>query len=405
MIGFLAGAALLLALTFLILLVPYWRRGRGRTAASRQQLNAAIYRDQMAELDRDLAAGSLAEADHRQAKEELQSRLLEDSAESERGPVKPAYPKRTLAVLAVLMPMAAAGLYLLLGNPEGLKPAIPQHQVTADEVERMVTGLAARLEKEPENLEGWVMLARSYRVMRRFPDAAKAYGRAGALVDNDPKLLAEYADALIAASGSFEGKPVELVGRALKLDPNNVQARWLSGTAFFERGRYAEAVAEWERLQKLLPPGSEDAQALAGSIEEARAKGSLKARPAAKASAPVAAAGGKQIAGRVDLAPALKANAAPTDTVMVVARIADGPRMPVAVLRARVSDLPLDFVLDDSLAMSPDNRISLAERVTVEARVSKSGQAVLQKGDLQSSPRTVKVGAGNLRLLVDQIHP
>ena len=401
MIAFLAAAALLLAVTFLLLFLPF-RRKAATATASRQQINTAIYRDQLAELDRDLAAGALSEADHRQAKEELQSRLLEDSSESERILAKPAYPKKTMLALAVLIPVAAAGFYLLLGNPDGLK-AEAQHRVTADEVERMVAGLAARLEKDPNNQEGWVMLGRSYRVMRRFPEAAQAYDRAGQLVQDNPKLLAEYADAIIAGTGSFEGKPMELINRAIKLDPDNVEAHWLLGTAHFEAGRYAQAVAEWERVQRVLPADSEDAQSIAGSIAEARAKGGLKAPPAGKIAA--APAGSKRVSGRVDLAPAVKANAAPGDTVMVVARSVGGAPMPVAVLRATVADLPLDFVLDDSLAILPDNRISGADRVTIDARVSKSGQAKLQKGDLQSAPQTVKVGAANLRLVVDQVLP
>lgn len=399
MITFLAAAAGLLAVTFLLLFLPFRRQARAGGGASRQQINAAVYRDQIAELDRDLAAGALSEADHRQAKEELQARLLDDSDRAEPLAAGAAVPKKTLLALAVLLPLAAAGLYLALGSPDGIT-AVARHRVTADEVERMVANLAARLEKEPDNQEGWVMLGRSYRVMRRFPEAAKAYARAGDLVQNNSKLLAEYADALIAGTGSFEGKPMELINRAVKLDPENVEAHWLLGTAHFEAGRYAQAVAEWERAQKLLPPDSEDAQSIAGSIAEARAKGGLKA-PAAK----LAAAGGTQVSGRVDLAPALKANAGPADTVMVVARAVGGSPMPVAVLRAKVADLPLDFVLDDSLAVMPTNRISAAGQVMVEARVSKSGQALLQKGDLQSASQTVKVGASNLKLVVDQVHP
>lgn len=403
MTGFIAGAALLLALTFLVLLSPYWRKARhAAAAANRRQLNAAIYRDQMAELDRDLATGALSEDDHRLAREELQRRLLEDSAADETVPAAPTRPKRTLLALAALLPLAAAGLYLLLGNPAALNPPPPERQFTQADIERMVNTLAARLEQQPDNLEGWVMLARSYRVMRRFADAEKAFAKAGSLVDGDAALLSEYADVIVARTGNFDGKPMELIGRALKLDPDNIQARWLAGTAYFERGRYAQAVAEWEHAQGALPPGSEDAQALAASIEEARMKGGLKA-PAKSADGKGAAA--KGVAGRVVLDPALQAKVSPNDTVMVVARVANGPRMPVAVLRTSVAALPLDFVLDDSLAMTPDMRISLAQQVTVEARVSKSGQAMLQKGDIQSAPQTVKVGSGNIKLVLDQLHP
>ncbi len=399
MTGFIAGAILLLALTFLLLLVPYWRRSRD--TADRRQLNAAIYRDEMADLDRDLATGALNEADHRQAKEELQRRLLEDSSGAEAAYAKPAVPKKTLAVLALLLPLAAAGLYLMLGTPAGINPPPEERQFTRADIDRMVAGLAARLEQQPDNVEGWIMLARSYRALRRLDEAASAYAHAVALTGNDPNLLAEYADVIILRTGSFDGKPTELIIRALKLDPDNVQAGWLAGTAAFEHGRYAEAVGFWERALKQLPPGSEDAQALAGSIEEARTKGSLGT--GSKTSAADAAA--KSVSGRVELAPALKAAAAPTDKVLVFARATSGPRMPIAVLQAKVADLPLNFVLDDSQAMTPEFRISSAQQVVVEARVSKSGQAALQQGDLQASPQTVKVGSKNIRLVVDQVHP
>lgn len=274
MIVFLALVALLLALAFLLLFFPYWRRRGGAVpAADRRQLNAAVYRDQIAELDRDRAAGALSESDHQEARDELQRRLLEDSTPAASTVIAPAAsPKKTVLALVALLPLAAFGLYLLLGNPTGLNPPPRDRQFTQADIERMVGVLAARLEEHPENQEGWVMLGRAYRVLHRFDEAERAFARADKLMENDATLLAEYADVIIARTGSFSGKPAELLARALKADPNNVQALWLAGTAQFEAGRYAQAAATWERARKLLPPDSEDAQALAASIEEARAK-------------------------------------------------------------------------------------------------------------------------------------
>jgi cytochrome c-type biogenesis protein CcmH len=298
------------------------------------------------------------------------------------------------------VPLLAGGLYAVLGNPAGLNPPAPQHRVSPEEIDAMVAKLAARLEKE-DNPQGWVMLARSYKMLGRYEEAGKAYARAGSFIDKEPALLADYADILVAGSGSFAGKPRELIAKALKLEPDNAHALWLSGTAAFEAGQYKQAVAQWETLLQQLPPGSEEAQSVEGSLAEARSKGGI-AKPAAKADDKKVGAGGT-VSGRVELAPELKDKAAPGDTVMVIARPADGSRMPLAVLRAKVAELPLQFTLDDKLAMSPDNGISKHKEVSVEARISKTGMANPQADDLLSKAQTVKVGAGGVKLLVDQV--
>ena len=175
--------------------------------------------------------------------------------------------------LGIILPIAAVILYGLLGTPEGID--LPsRHRFSSQEIERMVAGLAAKLEKEPGNLQGWAMLARSYKAMRRLDESVRAFERAGEFVDKDPQLLAEYADVLVSrAGGDFAGKPMQLLGRALELDPDNQQALWLSGTAAFARQDFGKAIAHWQRLLGQLPPESEDVQLLQGSIEEAEAKG------------------------------------------------------------------------------------------------------------------------------------
>lgn len=277
MTGFVAGAVVAVLLTLALLLRPLLgQRAQTAATASHRQLNAAIHRDQMAELERDRAEGTLSDEDYAQARSELQRRVLEEGTEAE-APATAAKPKKTLLALAVLLPVAAVGIYLLLGNPEGINPPPPEHRFTRGEIEDMVGRLAARMEKEPDNAQGWVMLARSYRAMRRFDEAVKAFDHAIKLVGNDAQLLADYADMLaVKAGGSLAGKPAELVAQALKIDPNNAQALWLSGTVSFEAGRYKEAAAVWERLLKQLPPDSEDAKELAGAIADARSKAAHK---------------------------------------------------------------------------------------------------------------------------------
>ncbi len=398
MTGFFIGGAIALALALLLVLRPFvWQRARA--TASHKQLNAAIHRDQLNEIERDRAAGTLAEEDYVAARDELQRRVLEDGQDDEAAPTLKA-PKKTLIGLALIVPAAAVGLYVLIGHPEGINP-VAQHQVTDAAIEGMVNSLAAKMEKDPNNVEGWGMLGRSYKVIGKIKEAEKAFEHAIALNTGDAQVYAEYADVLaMKAGGNLAGKPTELIEKALKLDPNNPQTLWLAGTAAFDAGRFSDAVATWTRLQGLLPPGSEDARQIAGAIAEARSKGGM---PAA---APVAAAAvdaTKAVRGRVELAASVKANASPDDTVMVLAREAGGPKMPIAIQRLRVADLPADFALDDSMAMMPPRTISSVAAVEIEARVTKSGQAMPQPGDLYSAVQQAKAGKSGMKLVIDQV--
>lgn len=273
MSGFLAAAAALVAVTLLFLLWPLLRRPPASAEITRTAINAGIYRDQFAELDRDLAAGSLSQADFEEGRRELQRRLLEDAGAEAKS--VPAGRRAGLSALLIglALPLAAGLLYFSLGNLPALSPESAQPPaITAQQIEDMVAKLAARMEANPDDPRGWVMLARSYKAMGRYEEATQAFAKAGAVVDEDPRLLADYAEALaFAGGGSLRGRPTELIGRALKLDPNHPEALVLAGTAAHERGDFKAAADYWERLLKQLPPDSEDAQTLADSIDQARA--------------------------------------------------------------------------------------------------------------------------------------
>lgn len=399
MTAFLIAAALLVAASLALLSRPWWRRRQAGTD-SRRALNAAIYRDQLAEIEKDRASGELSESDYLEARAEVQRRLLEDTADAETVHAAAPAPKRTLLALLVLLPLAAAGLYAWLGNPAGMDP-MARRDFTQSDIEEMVAGLAAKLEKEPENHQGWLMLARSYKAMGRLDEAEHAFEKAMPLVEQHAQLLDAYADLLATkAGGNLAGKPEELIAKALKLDPDDLQALWLAGTAAFNRNDYAKAVEYWQHASKLLPAESEDAQMLTRIIEEARQKAGLGAAAPARSAVAPANAG---IKGRVELAPALKAQAVPTDTVFIVAKAAGGPPTPLAAKRARVADLPLDFTLDDGDAVMPSQKISSATALLVEARISKSGDARSQPGDLLGKVSAVKPGAKNLRIVIDKV--
>jgi cytochrome c-type biogenesis protein CcmH len=374
--------ALLAAVAVALVARPLWRR-RDTAAPSRSAMNAAVFRDQLQELDADLAAGKLAQADHDRAREELERRVLEDFSSPEEKPAAPGG-NRFVASGVFAVPLLALGIYFLVGNPGAMTP----QETTQRQIEAMVERLAARLKEQPEDAEGWKMLGRSYGVLGRYREAVDAFARAASRAPRDADVLVDLADALAMANGErLDGEPEALIGRALALDPDNLKGLALAGTAAFQRGDFTGAAARWERMLPLVPPDSEDARVIRGNVAEARAR----AAPAVK------------LAGTVTLSPKLKARAAPDDTLFVFARASEGPPLPLAVLRKKVRDLPLSFSLDDSMAMAPVARLSGYPRVVVSARISKSGNAAPQPGDLQGASAVVANDAAGVKVLIDRV--
>jgi cytochrome c-type biogenesis protein CcmH len=380
---------------------------------SSQRLNAAIYRDQLETLERDQARGVISPADYEATRDELQLRLLDDTEEQSAAPQTASASfwtaRRTAVVIVLLLPLGTAGMYWWLGTPQAIDPT-RFAKAEEDKVMQMVDGLAARLKANPDNPKGWAMLARSYKVMGRMQEAQEAFAKVGPLLETDPDLLASYADLLaVQAGGRLEGQPMVLVNKALALNPMHPMSLMLAGTAAYQQGNFAGAAKHWEQLLLVLEPGSSDAEQLQSYIADARTKGGVKPSAAASPKAvnrnpSSGQSGGASVSGVVDLDAALKARAAPDDVVMVIARV-PGTRMPVAVLRARAAELPLKFTLDDALSMSPQARISMASEVDVEARISKSGMAQPESGDLISAVQTVKVGTRGMKIRVAQVRP
>lgn len=403
MTGFIVAAAAAVAIVLVLMMRPFFRRME-TTQTSRSQLNAAIYRDQFAKLEQDLAEGTLARDDYDQAKKELQRRVLEDSQGGDETATVRA-PRKTMIGVAIAVPIVAGAMYLLLGNPAAMSgvgadglPAGHGQVATQADLEKMIAALAAKLENEPTNYKGWSMLARSYKALGRPVEAQRAFEKAGSFIDDDAQALASYADVVATNNGgSLAGKPTELIDKALKVDPANPMALWLAGTADFEAKNYKKAADTWEKLIAMLPPGSDDSRMLEGAINDARSKGGLPPR----ASTAVAASG-SVVKGVVELDPAIKDKAGPQDIVMVIAR-KPGMRMPLAVLRQSASSMPMPFTLDDSLSMDPNSKLSSSPEVEIEARISKTGLAMPSAGDLLSAPQTVKLGANNVTLRVAKV--
>jgi len=377
MIVFVAAATLLAGVLVGWLLWP----SRRRREVSAREANISIHRDQLRELEADLAAGKIAQDDYQRSRRELERRVLEDVSSSE-APTRRSMPWPVFAVI----PIMAVAVYFVVGSPRMIQQQA-EHAVTAQQVEAMVARLAARLRENPNDVDGWQLLGRSYSAMGRFAEAADAYARAATMAPRDAQVLADFADALAMARGqSLQGEPEKLVQRALEIDPKNLKALALLGTAAFERKDFQRAAEVWKRMLEHVPPGSEDARAIQANVDEALA---LK--------------GGRVLRGEVRLSEKLKAQASPDDLVYIFARAVEGPPMPLAVARKRVRDLPTSFALDDTMAMAPGAKLSNYPRVVISARVSKSGNANPQPGDLQGASAPVANDASGVRVVIDSV--
>ncbi len=341
-------------------------------------------------------------------------------------------PSRALVAVLSLFVVALAGVgYWQTGSPSLVRQAAPAADIAAGEahpgaagsaasglqqIDSMVGKLAERMKDTPDDAEGWTMLARSYTVLGRFGDAIPAYARAAELQPNNAALLSDYADAVAATQQTANNpRSIALIERALKADPKYPKALALAGSAAYDRGEYTVAIAHWQKIADQLPPDSELAPRVQAMIGDAREKlGGAGAAPAPSpppaalaavrppASAAKAAAG-TSVSGTVTLEPALAAQAGPNDSVFVFARAASGSRMPLAVQRAQVKDLPLAFKLDDSMAMSPGMTLSSTPQLTVGARISKSGNAIPQPGDLAGETTGVAPGAKNVAIRIGSV--
>lgn len=407
------GLALALVLaTLATLVVPLLRARPPRERPADADASAAVYRDQKHELDADLASGAIS-ADERDATgAELVSRLGAELAAEAPAPAAPASraPWITAIVIVALVPAAALLAYLALGRPDALDADIARKRFSDAEIVAMVERLAQRMKENPSDPQGWLLLGRSWNALQRYDDAAKAYGEAAARLPGNADVLADWADTLGMTQGrKLAGRPTELIAQALAIDPQHPKSLALAASAAMERGDDKAAVAYWRRLLAVLPPGSEDAQGVRETIAQLEggtagappapgpAPASLPAQPAAPASA------ASRVAGRVVVAPALASRVPPDATLFVFARAPQGSRMPLAVVRRSARDLPLDFALDDSMAMSPAARLSGASSVVVEARISASGTATPSPGDLVGQSAPVAPGTSGIVVTIERV--
>ncbi|MGZ8256630.1 MAG: c-type cytochrome biogenesis protein CcmI [Gallionella sp.] len=410
----LAASLLLIAIAFVV--VPLWRKNIASNAVLRDAANLEILRDQSAEMSADLAHGLLNEESFAQGQRELQARLLEEVKPDEVLAAAARNPAKVLAVvLMVLLPLGSVLLYLQLGNRKALLPQQAELSVADGfgviRSEAALQDLEAKLAKFPENPDGWLQLGRSYSELKRYSDATRAYEHLVKLVPNEAQLWTDYADAYAMDHGqTLLGEATKFLDKALEIDGNNTTALALSGSAAMERGDYVAAITHWQKLVALLPADYQDIQMIKDGVKQAReflgmqAGGKAKLAQLDKGVAAVkTAASAQAITGKVSISPALLSKVSPDDIVFILARAAEGPKMPLAVLRKQVKDLPLEFSLDDSMAMQPQLKLSGFAQVVVVARVSKSGTPMAQAGDVEGLSATIKPATKGLNIVIDHI--
>lgn len=414
------AAVVCVAVALAFVLPPLLRKKETIAKAARRDINIAVYRDQMKEMEADRANGLLTEEQFQAGKVEIETRLAEDALAKEDAAMAPVTSRRLGLSMAGILPVAAFGLYFWLGNPMSLI-AIAEAQANPPPAEvvkgehdimQMIQKVEEKTKTDPNDGEAWTMLGKTYAVVGHWPEALNAYEKAMKLKPGVPAVMTGYAEALaISNNRVLKGKPIELVLQALEKAPDDLKGLELAAISNFQEKNFGQAAYYFKHLHKLLPPESPYAQDILEAQKEAtRLSRSANtgldnlADQAPEAGKDKAAGPGATIHGKVDIAPALKAKLGANDVVFLFARAAGGGA-PVAAIRSTATKFPLEFELSDAMAMNPDNKLSNFKEINLVVRVSKSGDPKGGPGDLEGMLTGVKVGAKDIKLTIDKIKP
>lgn len=396
----------------LALLLPALLRPNVLVKTDANAEKRAIFRQQFEELAQDKGNGVLDEIQYALAKSDLERRLLTeaDVVSQQATSVKP--DKILAGVILLAFPVLAILLYASLGNPLAIISPLTTsqtqtgvaHETTMADLEKMLATLQQKLEKNPQDAKGWTVLARSYMQLKRYAEAEQAYEKVTQLVKDDAQLYADYAEASALAAGStLIGKPEALIQKALAIDPQHIKTLLLKGSLEFERKTYDQAIVDWESALKLLPADALEMKSEVRAMLTEANKLSASAQKNGNAQTGEPQASG--ISGAISLSPKLAGKIDPAATLFIYARAPQGAPMPLAILRATAGELPYSFKLDDNNSVMAERKLSQASEVVLVARISKSGNAQPQSGDLQGSSAVIKPDAKEIKLVIDQVLP
>ncbi len=413
MFWIISAILVLIALAFVL---PALLRKRNNFQGGQREQNIFIANEQLEDLEERFEKGEIESEDYQSARDELEQSLFSDIEDSDNDVLDDSGSKSSLLTavfIALLIPAIAVSVYLKVGNlvftttldsriaaKQASDKLVPRNADGTPDIETMIVGLQKKMEEDPENFTGWAMLGRSYMVLKKYPEAVKAYERALKLKPKSINVLLAVADSLaMANNGEITGRPITLINQALEIEPNNLTALWLGGMAARQQNDHVLAVTRWKKVLALAsdPTEREEVRSL---ITEAMSQLTPEQKSKIKAPEEVAATPGVTVT--VSLSKEFKAQTKPTDLVFIYAKAMSGPPMPLAAVRKQVKDLPLEIELNDTMAMMPSLKLSSFNEVIVGARISKSGRPIAQNGDLFSEKSSVKAG-DKVSLEIDSI--
>ncbi len=379
---FLLIVSTLILLAFLFILPPFWRKPKVKIVDFDQR-NVEIAQHRLAELKENRLTGGLSQAQYDEQFSDLEQALSDDLDIVGREIHVTTQSKWIIYIVALGIPLLAGSLYFMLGNYQAVshtaEMSVDPEATKLLEINKIVLRLAEKMKAKPNDAQGWLILGRSYKALEQYPQAADAFANAYRLLGDQAEVMLLYADALAYVNNrNLAGRPSELVYKALALEPDNLNALWLGGMAKAQEGDAPAALKLWKKLEATLPPGSDSQQEiknLLSSLAKDTPLGQVQKEPEAKVS-------NFTLSVQVSLAPKLQKAAAAEDTVFIYAQAISGPKMPLAIVRKHVSDLPLTVSLNDSMAMMPNMKLSNFASVKLLARISKSGNAMTQPNDL-----------------------
>ena len=385
----------LILTAFLFVLPAFWRK-QLIVPVDLDQENINIAKSRLRELKESKLLGALSDAEYEEQLADLELALSDDL--DIKKSIQTLNDQGRWAVYAVILviPLLATGLYFLLGNYPAVshtaEMSVDTETAKVAEIGKMVNRLAEKMKANPDDGQGWLMLGRSYRALEQYPKAVDALANAYRILGEKPEVMMLYADALASNNDkSLIGQPSDLITKVLTLEPENMEALWLGGMAKAQSGEDQAAYDRWKKLLGLLSPDTEDYKNVNGLLDQLLAENPQVKVGETTNKTTVASVSGVEVTIDVSLADELKASAKAGDIVFIYAQALSGPKMPLAIERKKVSDLPLTVTLNDAMAMMPTMKLSSFPQVKLLARISTSGNAMQQPGDLIGAVEPVSI--------------